>query len=170
MKITIALVVAVLAAGCSSAPDGIGNKVLQDFGLRERPEGYVSGADRVFDRLTQVGRAELKRMNAEGRHGEVKFESAGGLRSKYYKEVKVYKEFYPLDSQPAARTATGDRGYVGYIEYSYEILEGARRNNRTEAAAENASIPTDNVGRETYRYSFNTGGVWSGGKGDKVRR
>lgn len=170
MKICIAIIVVTLAAGCSSAPDGIANKVLQDFGIRERPEGYVSGSDKVFERLTQVGRTEIKRMNAEGRHGEVKFESGGGLRSKYYKEVKVYKDFYPLDSQPAARTAAGDHGYVGYIEYSYEILDGPRRSNRTEAAAEAATIPTGNKGRETYRYKFTAGSSWSGGKGEKVKR
>ena len=65
--------VGVLLAACQSTPDEVVDKVLQDFGLRERPEGYVSGADRVLERLSNVGAAEMKRMNLDGQHGDVKF-------------------------------------------------------------------------------------------------
>lgn len=157
------------AAGCASSGTGVVDKVLQDFGVRERPEGYTSGTDRVYERLTEVGRSELRRMNTQGRHGEVKFEESGGLRAKYYKEVKVYENFYPLDAGPTARTSANERGYVGYIEYSYRIFQSARKSNRTEAAAEQATIPTTERGREKYRYRFSAGGVWRGGKGELVR-
>ena len=75
-----------LAAGCATdSQTGVIDKVLGDFGLKERPEGYVSGSDRVFASLGDVARAELKRFNRENRHGEIKFDGTGGLVGRYYK-------------------------------------------------------------------------------------
>jgi len=168
-------VVAVCAMGlllcsCQGTPGEVVDKVLVDFGVREKPEDYVSGSDRVFEGLNVVAKAEMKRMNQEARRGEVKFQEEKGLRGKYYKEVKRYEDFHPQDARPAVRTAGNGHGYVGYIEYSYRIYQSARKNTRAEAAAEPAGIPTDQVGRETYRYRFAPGGVWDGAKGEKVRR
>ena len=47
-------------AGCGST----GSKVLQDFGVQERPEDYVSGADRVMTKLPDVAKVEIDRLNA----------------------------------------------------------------------------------------------------------
>ena len=146
------------------------NKVLRDFGIRDRPEGFETGESRAMTRLNEVGNVEMKRLNLAGRRGEVKFESTGGIQGKYYKEVKVYDNFYPLDVRPAARTSTGPGGYVGFIEYSYRLLQSARKSNRAQASAETASIGSDIRGRETYRYHLNSAGVWSGGNGELVRR
>lgn len=157
-------------AGCASSPGEVTGKVLQDFGLRARPEGYVSGTDRVFERLNNIGKSEMKRLNMQGRHGKVMFEGEGSLRGKYYKEVKIYENYYPLDARPASRTATGDRGYIGFIEYAYRMHQSARKSNRTEAAAERATIPVDERGRETYRYKFNSGGYWNGGDGERTKK
>ena len=157
-------------AGCARSPGEVTDKVLQDFGLRARPEGYVSGADRVFERLSNVGKGEMKRMNIEGRHGKVMFEADGGLRGQYYKEVKIYENYYPLDARSAPRTSAGERGYIGFIEYSYRMYQSARKSNRTEAAAERASIPVDERGRESYRYKFNAGGYWNGGDGERSKK
>src|SRR5690606_21690764 len=99
---------------CESTPGGVVNKVMVDFGLKEKPEGYVTGTDRVEDRLAQVGQTELKRLNIANRDGEVKFEEGEGLTGKYYKEVKVYENFYPIEAQPVSRAQADDRGYVGY--------------------------------------------------------
>ena len=162
--------VGVLLAACQSTPDEVVDKVLQDFGLRERPEGYVSGADRVLERLSNVGAAEMKRMNLDGQHGDVKFYQENEFRGKYYKEVKVYESFFPTDAKPISRSVDANRGYHGYIQYEYRIFQSPRKDSRTEAAAETASIPTDETGRETYRYTFSGNGEWNGGKGQRARR
>lgn len=160
-----------LLAGCASGPHGsVMDKVMYDFGVGEAPEGYVSGSDRVFQKLPEVGETEMKRLNTEGRHGEVKFQE-DGLHGKYYKEVKVYDNFYPLDAQPTSRNSQGqDGGYVGFIEYSYTIYQSQRKDTRAEASAESARIATSESGRETYRYRFSTGGNWNGKKGERSRR
>ena len=160
------LMVMVLMAGCG----GTGNKVLQDFGIQDRPDDYVSGSDKVVARLNDVGKSELKRLNLLDRRGEILYDNSDALRGKYYKQLKVYERFYPIEANSTGRTAGNDeRGYVGYIEYVYQMYEGPRKNTRAEAMAELADIPTGDDGRETYRYRFNSAGTWSGGKGEKVR-
>lgn len=168
-KLGMALVVAMLA-GCQHSPGEVADKVLQDFGLKARPEGYVPASDKVFQKLGAVGETELKRMNADGRHGEIKFQEQG-VSGQYFKEVKVYEKAYPLD----ARTNTGGSSralgpaYTGYIEYSYQYFQSARKPTRVEAEAESANIPTGVTGRETYRYNFSGAGVWDGVKGEKAK-
>ena len=170
MRRLAAVMVCVALCSCQRTPGGVVDKVLVDFGIREKPEGYVTGGDKVFARLTGVGKAEMRRINQEGRHGEVKFQDEGGVRGKYYKEVKVYEKFYPLDAQPVSKTAAGERGYTGYIEYSHRLFQSERKSNRAEAAAAQANIRTDRTGRETYRYTFGPGGVWDGAKGERTRK
>lgn len=145
------------------------DKVLTDFGIKEKPEGYVSESDKAFQRLDEVGKTELKRLNIEERHGEIKYEEQG-LRGFYYKEVKVYDNYYPLDVQPVAHASDGGMGYTGYIEYSYRVMQSPKKTSRAEASAEVASIPTDNQGRDTFRYNFGPGGIWDGGKGERAKR
>jgi len=160
----------VLLAACRSTPDEVVDKVLQDFGLRERPEGYVSGSDRVLERLSDVGAAEMQRMNLDAQHGAVEFHQESEFRGQYYKEVKVYEDFFPTDAKPISRSVDANSGYHGYVEYEYRIYHGPRKDSRTEAAAETANIPTDETGRETYRYTFSGSGEWNAGKGQRVRR
>jgi len=162
--------VAVLLSACMAGCAGAGSKVLQDFGIKDRPEGYESGADRVMARLDDVGKSELNRLNLSQRRGELRYDDTDELHGKYYKVAKKYERFYPVDANPTGRTsATGNRGFVGYVEYSYSYFEGPRKNTRVEAAAQIADIPTGDRGRETYRYRFNTAGVWNGAKGELVR-
>lgn len=156
-------------AACQSGPVSVSDKVLADFGLRERPEGYVTGSDKVFEQLEIVGAAEMKRMNAAQRHGAIKFEESG-RRSQYYKEVKVYESFRAMDADGTTGGGTRDRGYTGIIEYSYRIMQGERKPTRTEAEALSATIPTGEEGKEAYRYNFSSGGVWDGAAGEKTRR
>jgi len=165
-----AFLVGVLLAACQTTPDEVVGKVLQDFGLRDRPEGYVSGSDRVLERLGDVAAAEMQRMNLDGQHGDVKFHQENEFRGKYYKEVKVYEGFFPTDAKPISRSVDDTRSYHGYIQYEYRIFQGPRKDSRTEAAAETATIPTDQTGRETYRYTFTGSGEWNGGKGQRARR
>jgi len=155
---------------CQHGPTGVVDKVLVDFGVRPQPEGYVSGADRVFEKLGLIGEAELKRLNQDTRQGEVKFEEEKGIHAKYYKQTKVYEDAHPLDAQATAHSATSEGGYVGYIEYSYRIYQSARKSKRVEAEAETATVATDETGREVYRYEFNQGGDWNGGQGKRVKR
>ena len=152
--------------------DGVVDTVLQDFGIRDRPDGYVSGSDKVFDRLGDMGKSELARLNSGGRLGDILYaEDNASATGRFFKEVKVYEKFYPLEAQSASRNSSGKRGgYVGYIEFSYRVYKSSRANNRTEAAAKIASIPTDERGRETYRYRFGRGGTWNGAKGELVKR
>lgn len=163
-------VLCVVMAGCETGPSGVADKVLADFGLRDRPEGYVSGTDRVLERLKTVGATELKRMNMASRHGEVKFQEDAGFGGKFYKEVKKYEEANPLDAQPMSRAAAGERGFVGYVEYRYRMYQSERRDTRAEAEALSANIPTDVSGSEVYRYRFNSGGIWDGQEGERSNR
>jgi len=165
----VAVLLGLCIAGCAGQ-DGqtVTETVLSDFGLKEKPEGYVSGSDKVYERLNEVGAIEMKRMNMEERLGEVKVEE-DGLQVKYYKSVKEYVSYFPLDAQASSGAADRSRGFVGYLEYRYRVLESARKPTRTEAQAESATIPSGEEGRETYRYRFGGGGTWDGGKGERAR-
>lgn len=165
-RLACVFVVCVCIAGCG----GAANKVLQDFGIQNRPEGYVSGSDRVMERMNDVGKSELNRLNLQNRRGEVRYDDTDRLHGKYYKVVKVYERFYPLDANASGRTsAKRQRGFVGYIDYSYSYYESPRKTLRAEAAIEVADIPTGEGGRETYRYRFDAAGTWNGGKGELIR-
>lgn len=160
---------AVLVCACQRTPGEVVQKIKYDFGIGERPAGYVTGSEKVMAGLRSVGETEMKRMNVANRHGEVKFQEEQGLQGKYYKEVKVYESCYPLEARPITRTAEGERGYVGYIEYLYRLHESERKISRADAEAVSATIPTDRTGRETYRYKFSTGGVWDGREGEPTK-
>lgn len=169
MKKLFVALIGLCIAGCQGqGGQSAVDTVMSDFGLKEKPEGYVSGSDRVFERLNEVGEREMKRMNQAERLGEIQVEEEG-LRVSYYKTVKDYVSYYPLDASATSRASDRDRGYVGYIEYRYRILEGPRKPTRTEARAESATIPSGEEGRETYRYRFGATGNWDGGKGERTR-
>lgn len=156
-------------AGCQGqGGQTVVDTVMSDFGIKEKPEGYVSGSDKVVERLNEIGEVEIKRMNQAERLGEVKVEEEG-LQVRYFKEVKEYVSYYALDASATSRNSDRDRGFVGYIEYRYRMLQSPRKPTRTEAQAESATIPTGEEGREVYRYRFNSGGVWDGGKGERSR-
>lgn len=171
MKTMSILVVAVclLACGCAQSPGEVKDQVLVDFGLKPKPEGYKSESDLVRERLDDVGAAELKRLNMEGRFGEVKFQEGEGLSGKYYKERKVYEGYFPLDAKATARGDRSDAAFVGYISYTYRVYQSARKSTRTEAAAASADIATPELGREVYKYQFRSGGVWNREAGERVR-
>lgn len=173
LRVAAAAAVAAAAlalSSCESTPGQVVEKVKYDFGIGEKPEGYESPTDRIMAQLDKVGKTELKRLNFDGRHGEVKFQEEGNLGGKYYKEVKVYEDYRPLEARAITRGTQGERGFVGLIQYSYRVYQSARTSNRTEAAAEPANIRTDLTGRETYRYSFGPGGVWDGAAGQLSRQ
>jgi len=170
VKKWVLILSSVVLSACQRTPGEVVDKVLTDFGVREKPEGYETASDHVFNRLSAVGSADLKRMNQEGRRGEVKFQDEGDLSGKYYKEVKVYEAFHPLEATSVSRTTQNERGFVGYIEYDYRIYQSPRTTNRTEAEQMSASIRTTITGRETRRYAFNAGGAWNGAAGELVKR
>ena len=152
--------------GCNTS-----NTVLQDFGLQERSEDYVSGEDRTMKSMRTVGATELKRLNTANQRGEIKYQSDGDLNGKFYKEVKRYTKAYPISAHTQSRTGNRkETGFRGTIEYGYEIYEGPRFSNRTKAEASDAIIPSGQRGREAYRYTFSSGGVWDGGKGKLASR
>ena len=88
-KWTCVVIACVCAVGCGGAT----SKVLQDFGIKDRPEGYESGSDRVMARMNDVGKSEMKRLNLLERRGEVLYDDQDALRGRYYKAVKVYDRF-----------------------------------------------------------------------------
>jgi hypothetical protein len=156
-------------AGCQGqGGQTVVETVMSDFGLKEKPEGYVSGSDKVVERLNEIGEVEMKRMNQAERLGEVQVEE-DGLQVNYYKLVKEYVSYYPVEASATSRASDRDRGFVGYIEYRYRMLQGPRKATRTEAQAESATIPSGDEGSETYRYRFNSGGTWDGAKGERAR-
>jgi len=171
-KIIVTLTACVLITGCvgGGSSGDVMDKVLTDFGIREPGEDYVQPSDKVYARLDTVGKTELDRMNAENRFGEVKFEESEALGGGYYKERKVYENYYPLEASRMSRTSQSERGYVGYIDYSYRIYQSERVPSRTEAQALSADIPTGDRGRETYRYNFGPAGDWSGAEGERTNR
>ena len=164
-RFVAAAVVCVLLCSCEGTMD----KVLADFGLKERPEGYVSGSDKVMQQLDSVGAMEMKRMNMADQRGTVKFQKENDLRGKYYKEVKKYESYIPTDAQAINRASLNESGYVGYLDFTYRMYQSERKPTSAEAAAESATIPTDATGRETYRYTFSSSGEWNGSKGERAR-
>lgn len=168
-KALLIAAVCVALVSCETPEGGVVNKVLTDWGLKQKPEGYTTEADRVFERLGAVGATEMKRMNGPLEHGQVKFQQMTDLKGKYYKEVKVYERFYPVDVA-SMRAGDNEPGYEGYIEYAYRMYQSPRKRTSVEAEAETASIPTDTVGRDTYRYHFGASGEWNGQKGEKTKR
>ncbi|MFO7973638.1 MAG: hypothetical protein R6V12_03285 [Candidatus Hydrogenedentota bacterium] len=170
MKKYLSVVLACVVVGCATDGGSVVEKVKYDFGIGEKPEGYVPISELVMKRLDSVGEMEMKRMNREARHGEIKFQDEGGLKGKFYKQVKVYENAIPLDASATSRGSTEDRGYVGYIEYVYRMYESPRKSRRAEAEAEPATIRTGESGHEVYRYRFGPTGVWDGGEGERTRR
>ena len=169
VSVSLSLLLCMGFAGCQRGPGGVARKMGQDFGILKRPEGYVSGADAVYMRLDEVAKTEIKRLNVAQRQGEIKYQQ-DGLRGMYYKEVKVYEEYFPLDARQKPRAAHDEGGYNGYIEYAYRYYQSVRKPTRTEALTEPAAVPTDREGREVYRYSFTGSGTWDGSKGQRTRR
>jgi hypothetical protein len=164
------LIAFLLAAGCSTGTNqSVADKVLTDFGIRPKPEGYETPSDTVFQRLDEVGAQELKRLNAANRRGEVKVQQ-DGLRAQFYKEVKVYEGYYPLEAAAITGGTYSERGFHGYIDYEYRIYQSPRRDSRAEAENEPATVATGEGGRETYRYTFSSGGSWNGAAGERVRK
>jgi hypothetical protein len=152
--------------GCGS----VGDTVLQDFGIQERPEDYQSGSDTVIKAMENVGATELRRLNLSQRRGTVTFQKKE-LSTLYYKTMKKYTRSYPLDANAKSRNSQSkSKGFVGYIEYSYEIYESARFINRVDAQAAPAEIPAGERGREVYSYNFTTSGSWNGQAGKLVSR
>ncbi|MCX5771437.1 MAG: hypothetical protein NTZ09_14375 [Candidatus Hydrogenedentes bacterium] len=164
-RLLAAAMVCALLCSCEGTMD----KVMADFGLKARPEGYVSGSDKVMEQLDGVGATEMKRMNMAEQRGTVKFQKESEVRGKYYKEVKKYERYVPTDAQAVNRAALSDTGYAGYLDYTYRIYQSERKPTSAEAAAESATIPTDVTGHETYRYTFSSAGQWNGSKGERAR-
>ena len=163
----ILLCVCVAMTGCQSR---VMKKIKYDFGIGEKPEGYEVPSDRAKARLPSVAKTEMKRMNLEGRRGEIKFQQQASYKGKYYKEVKVYEKYTPLEVQAIHHGSDTQRGYVGYISYTYRILQSERKSNKTQAGAAPATIRTTITGSETYRYRFGSSANWDGQAGEHVRR
>ncbi len=165
------LVVAATVSGCATGDDNVSvaEKVKYDFGIGEKPEGYVTATDKILERLDGVGKTELKRMNNSARHGEVLFQEEDELKGMFYKETKRYESYLVLDARSVTRSSQEGRGYVGFIEYTYQVYQGERRSTRAEAAAQPADIRTDDRGREVLRYNFGPSGTWDGSEGETAR-
>lgn len=166
----VGLALALGLAACQRTPGEVADKVLMDFGIKKPPEGYTPESQKVFERLSAVAETEMKRLNKEYSRGEVKFQEEKGLRGRYYREVRVYTQFYPLDVRSMRIAAEQDTGYTGFIEYEYQVYRSDLKTNRTEAAAAAADLLTDETGRETYRYKFSSGGIWDGNEGRRTRQ
>ncbi|MBI5092300.1 MAG: hypothetical protein HZB26_07625 [Candidatus Hydrogenedentes bacterium] len=167
MKIYAGIAACLFLCSCSS---DVTDKVMVDFGLKEKPEGYQSQSDAILTQLRAVGQGEMKRMNGAGRRGEIRFQDAGGMQGTYYKEVKVYESFQGVDAQSYSTATAGERGYYGYVDYTYRLYQSERTPNKAEAESKTADIRTDKTGHETYRYKFGSGGTWDGHEGELAHR
>lgn len=168
VKKSILLAILLLAPACTTPQGGVANKVLSDFGLKERPEGYISKTEAIRQNLGNVGNVEIKRLNREAQNGTIEIEEVG-FTVRYYRTVKVYEQYYPMDVRAVSKSSRGVQGFNATIEYRYRIYQSTRVSSRAEARTTLANIPTDTQGRETYRYHFSQGGTWDGAKGDKTR-
>jgi hypothetical protein len=165
-----ASILTLVAVGCATDDNvSVAEKLKYDFGIGEKPEGYVTATDNVLDRLDDVGKTEMKRMNSGSRHGEINFQENDELKGMFYKETRRYESYLVLDARSVSRTSQKGRGYVGFVEYTYQVYQGERRSTRAEAAAQPASIRTDERGRETLRYNFGPSGAWDGASGETAR-
>jgi hypothetical protein len=169
VKRSLLLAIVLIAPACTTPEGGVANKVLTDFGIRERPEDYVSRSDAIKQKLNEVGNVEIKRLNREGQNGTLKLEESG-FTLRYYREVKVYEQYYPMEVRAISKSARGAQGYNATIEYRYRLFESTRKDSRAEALTALANIPSETQGRESYRYRFSQGGAWDGAKGKKGRR
>jgi hypothetical protein len=70
------------------------------------------GSDKVVERLNEIGEVEMKRMNQAERLGEVQVEE-DGLQVNYYKLVKEYVSYYPVEASATSRASDRDRGFCG---------------------------------------------------------
>jgi len=166
---TILLAILLLAPACTTPEGGVAKKVLTDFGLKERPEEYVSRSDAIRQKLGDVGNVEIKRLNRVSQNGTPELEESN-FAVRYYRAVKVYEQFYPMDVRAIPKSARGAKGFNANIEYRYRIYESTRKKSRAEARTSLANIATDTQGLESYRYHFSQGGTWDGAKGNKSRR
>lgn len=159
------------AAALSGCAGDVGEKLKYDFGIGEAPEGYVSVSEKIMERLPEVGAAEMQRLNAEERQGEVKFFEQGEFRGKFYKQAKIYERAIPMDANaaPAPASENESRVFYGYIDYGYRMYQGPRRDSRAAAEADRATIATSETGRDMYRYKFGLAGDWNGARGERVR-
>lgn len=157
------------AAGCGGG--GVAQKVKYDFGIGEKPEGYVSTTEKIMENLPEVGAVEIQRLNAEQRQGEIKFFEEDEFRGKFYKTAKIYERAVPVEATAAPRTASerDTRVFYGYIDYIYRVYQGPRRDTRAEAEADRPTIATQESGRDMYRYRFGLSGEWNGGRGEPIR-
>ncbi|MFP4190845.1 MAG: hypothetical protein ACLFU6_02120 [Candidatus Hydrogenedentota bacterium] len=162
----VMLALALVVLGCQRTPAEVGNKVLSDFGMRERAEERSSAADRVFDRLDHVGQIELDRLNTQHRHGEIAYEEEGPLRGHYYKQRREYVDYRPVNVTPRGGSGAREKGDAGYIDYTYELYRSEPQNSRVEAQAATANMPTGATEKETLRYFFDSNGSWDGDPGE----
>ena len=168
LYIFIVCVCLFIVSACRTEAGGPVQTVLTDFGLRPKPEGYTTISDRVYQELDKIGEAELKRLNQAGRLGTVAFQQ-DGVRGVFYKQVKVYESFHPVDVRPTSTRTNDPVSFLGYIQYHYRMYRSPGFATRAEAQAATADLPTDEEGIETYRYSFNSGGTWTGAAGERVK-
>lgn len=166
-----AVLVVLCAAGAAGCGGGAAQKVKYDFGIGERPEGYVSTTDKIMENLPEVGAVEIQRLNAEARQGQIEFREEGEYRGKFFKTAKIYERAVPVDATAAPRTASerDTRVFYGYIDYVYRVYQGPLRDSRAEAEADRPTISTSETGRESYRYRFGLSGEWNGSRGEPVR-
>ena len=163
------LVLTVALSGCQRTPGQVVNKVLTDFGVRKAPEEQTEVDSARLQKLAVVGEQELARLNQESRRGDVKCDTSDKMRALYYKEAKVYENFYPVDYTDVMSQDEEKRGFQGYIDFEYRMYQSERFPTRAEAAMANATVPSDQGGRERYRYSFTQGGEWNGRKGVRAK-
>lgn len=150
-----------------SACSGVGDKVMQDFGLQERPADYEAGTDRASDELERVGKTEMARLNNDAREGEVVLRSENEAVGTYFRERKIYESYKVLDSfATTGRRGTGsDRGFSGYIEYTYEVYESLPAENRLLAERAPTTVSTGRRNTTVLRYEMNAAGRWNGSPG-----
>jgi hypothetical protein len=173
------LTVILCLTGCQRAQRAF-NQVLTDFRLRPAEETGKPDADvDVFARLTDIGKRELQRLNADPDNAEVKFERIPDSPlelGQFRKKLRVYEEAFPLDverkrvGQVQQAQTIRKRGYRGRVEYRYRVHRGKAFPTRVEARDSVADEKTDEVGREIYIYDFDENGVWDGERGRFERR
>ena len=114
MRKSLAVALICVLAGCASDGGSVIEKVKYDFGIGEKPEGYVSTSEIIMSRLNAVGQAEMKRMNRQFRGKDYATDvlSFDSMDPTSLGELVLCM---PVIRRQARRTGLGERGELGYM-------------------------------------------------------
>jgi len=172
---------AVLSAGCHSA-GRVTNQVLEDFGLRRRSaEDEPSVEVKIRQRMNEIAVREMRRLTNSPESSRIVFVPIPNHplgTGTYYKERRVYDRYYILDVTKRRRSGQGSpmpdrRGaadtYTVTVDYRCRVYRTHELATHDAARAGRATVLSEQMGYEQYKYTFDSHGEWDGKPGRLVK-